>query len=210
MTWLVIGGTSGIGAQVVYQAADRGFAVRAFGRSAAERDFPANVDAYVGDALNNNNIAAALEGIDVVVQALGVRERPAMLWETETLFSSATQLLIPAMQASGARRLITVTGYGAGDSKSTMSKPARLAHNAVLGRVYDDKTRQEAIIEASDLEWTIVRPTLLTSGSLSKRYKVLSNPQSWRLGMISRADVAHFIINCARDVLHVKEAVVLA
>ena len=157
-----------------------------------------------------DDVAAALDGATLVIQALGVKERPGMLWEDERLFSRATATLLPAMQAAGLSRLITITGYGAGDSAKAMSLPVRLGHKAVLGRVYEDKTRQEELITASDLDWTLVRPTLLSDGALSKGYKVLVDADAWHMGVISRADVAHFVVLAARDGSHVGEAVVLA
>ncbi|MGD1887679.1 MAG: NAD(P)-dependent oxidoreductase [Cohaesibacteraceae bacterium] len=210
LSWLVIGGTSGIGREVVRQLSVAGLPVKAFGRSAADAGFDAGVEPCVGEARYADDVCKALDGVSVVVQALGVKERPGMLWERETLFSEATHVLLPAMEAAGIKRLITVTGYGAGDTRASMSAPARLAQKLVLGRIYEDKGRQEELVKASDLDWTLVQPGLLTNGSLSKRYKVLSDPKSWHLGMISRADVADFVVSAGRDETHMRETVVLA
>ncbi|MEM6382633.1 MAG: NAD(P)H-binding protein [Pseudomonadota bacterium] len=211
MRWLVMGGTSGIGRQLVEQLDRKSIAVRAFGRSAGETQFDgSHIQGFKGDARDASDVNAALEDADIVVQALGIRERPAMLWERETLFSDATSVLIPAMQAASVKRLITITGYGSGESKQTMSKLVALGHNAVLGRVYADKSRQEDMIKVSDLDWTLVRPTILNAGALSKRYKVLTEPSSWRLGTISRADVAHFVMEAGENGSFIRQSVVLA
>jgi uncharacterized protein YbjT (DUF2867 family) len=63
----------------------------------------------------------------------------------------------------------------------------------VLKRVYDDKDIEEQIVRTSGLDWTLVRPGLLTSGPLTGRYQVLTDPKSWRTGSISRADVGKFL-----------------
>ena len=42
-----------------------------------------------------------------------------------------------------------------------------------LGRVYADKDLQESIIRRSRLDWTIVRPTILTNGPRTGAYRVL-------------------------------------
>ena len=70
---------------------------------------------------------------------------------------------------------------------------------APLKRVYDDKDVQEWIIRSSGLNWTIVRPGLLTSGPATGRYRVLRVPQEWRFGVISRADVADFLVRQVDD-----------
>ena len=209
--WLVFGATSGIGRKVADAFADLGLRVRAFGRSADQTDFGNPlIEPFKGDALDASSVVRALEGVAGVVQVLGVKERPAMVWEHETLFSKATAILLPAMQEAGVSRLVTVTGYGAGDSAETMSAMVKLGHDALLGRVYEDKTRQEELIQATDLDWTLVRPTALTNGGLSRSYKVLRDRSSWRAGMISRADVAHFIAQIAPTNGYLREAVVLA
>ena len=68
------------------------------------------------------------------------------------------------MKVAGVKRLIAVTGLGAGDSRGH----GGLIYDAVvfpllLKRVYDDKDVQESIVRSSGLDWTIVRPGLLTN-----------------------------------------------
>ena len=69
----------------------------------------------------------------------------------------------------------------------------------LMKRVYDDKDVQEWIIRSSGLDWTIVRPGLLTNSPATGRYRVLTMPQEWRFGVISRADVADFLVRQVDD-----------
>jgi len=103
-----------------------------------------------------------------------------------------------------------VTGFGAGRSKSAMSWVEKTGHRAVLGKPYADKDRQEALIEASDLAWTIVRPVILTKGAKSTTYRVLREPDEWRNGLISRSSVAHYLVDAIERDLDVRSDVVLA
>jgi uncharacterized protein YbjT (DUF2867 family) len=68
-----------------------------------------------------------------------------------------------------------------------------------LGRVYADKDVQERIIRKSRLDWTIVRPTILTNGPRTGAYRVLVDPNDWTSGFISRADVADFLVKQIDD-----------
>lgn len=210
MTLLVIGATSGIGAATVREALDRGIPVRAFARSAGDMTPEPGLEPFPGDALDQDDVARALPGADAVIVALGIKESLAMLWQEVTLFSDATRILLPAMQTAGVRRLLAVTGFGAGRSRQAMSLPERVGHKAILGKPYADKDRQEEMIRASDLDWTIVRPTILTNGRCTGRYRVLADPETWRNGLISRADVAVYLVDAATDALNVREDVVLA
>ncbi len=70
---LVIGASKGIGLETVKAALKAGHRVRAFARSAADIALSdPGLERFTGNALDSADIAAALEGIDVVVQALGV------------------------------------------------------------------------------------------------------------------------------------------
>jgi uncharacterized protein YbjT (DUF2867 family) len=68
-----------------------------------------------------------------------------------------------------------------------------------LKRVYDDKDVQEWIIRSSGLNWTIVRPGLLTNSPATGRCRVLTASKDWRFGVISRADVANFLVRQVDD-----------
>ena len=54
-------------------------------------------------------------------------------------------------------------------------------------------TRTCRIIRRSRLDWTNVRPTILTNGPRTGAYRVLVDPRDWTSGSISRADVADFL-----------------
>lgn len=210
MKLLVIGATKGIGAAVVEDALARGHHVRAFARSADKMAPRDGLEPFAGDATNPADLEPALHDMDAVVLALGIPESVSMLWRKVTLFSQATQELVPLMQRKGPDRLIAVTGIGAGDSVVALSAPEKIGHQFFLSEPYKDKTRQEEIIKASSLRWTIVRPTILTHNKRSGKYRVMEEPGTWRMGMISRADVADYILTALEDDATVGKTPVLA
>lgn len=210
MRILVIGASKGIGRAVTMAALQAGHAVRGFARSAADMAPAPGLEPWPGDATDAGDLARALDGVDAVVLALGIKESLAMLWQEVTLFSDATAKLVPLMEAHGPDRLICITGIGAGDSKQALSGLERIGHRIVFSKPYKDKTRQEEIIRASALRWTLVRPTILTNNRASGRYRVLMAPKDWRMGMISRADVADFVVRALSDDSTIGTAPVLA
>ena len=207
---LIMGATSGIGALAVEEAVGRGLPVRAFARGADKLTSSELVEPVAGDARSADDVAGALKGVRAVIIALGIKERPSMLWEEETLFSETTEVLLAAMKNSDVRRLIVVTGFGAGRSRRAMSRIERMGHRAVLGKVYADKDRQEEMILQSDLDWTIVRPVILTNGPKTGRARVLRDPKTWRNGLVPRRDVAGYLIDAVVSDLDVRADVVLA
>lgn len=206
---LIVGSTSGIGKYCMEQALNRGMQVRAFARSAETLQPHPALDRMAGDALNPADLERALKGVDTVIVTLGIRERLSMVWEHETLFSRSTELLLTAMTQAGVSRLVVVTGYGAGRSRRAMMRLARLGHDMVLGRVYADKTRQEALIESSDLDWTIARPVILTNRPAEGPVRVLEDPASWRNGFVSREGVASYLLDAVERDLNVQMDVVI-
>ena len=198
---LIIGASRGIGLETVKAALRGGHRVRALARSAASMPVEnADLEKLSGNALNSDTIRNALEGVDVVIQTLGVDISLRAIVEPTTLFSRSTRILVDAMKAAGVNRLVAVTGLGAGDSRGH----GGILYDAVVfpllfKRVYDDKDVQEWIIRSSGLDWTIVRPGLLTNKPATGRYRVLTASKDWRFGAISRTDVADFLVRQVDD-----------
>lgn len=205
-----MGATSGIGKCALEEALSRGIPVRAFARSAADLPEREGLERVSGDALDPQAVSDAVIGTQAVIYALGIRERLAMLWEKETLFSESTNILLTAMEAAGIKRLVAVTGFGAGRSADAMSSVERMGHRAILGRPYADKDRQEELIMASALDWTIVRPVILRNSAKTGRINVMRDPKTWRNGLISRADVGAHLIDTVLDGLDIRTDVVIS
>jgi len=195
---LIIGASRGIGLETTRQALEAGHTVRAFARSAGEIMISdPKLEKRRGNALRRSDVVAAVTGMDAVIQVLGV-SLGDLFWPVH-LFSDATRILVGAMQAQGVKRLISVTGFGAGDSRASISCLQLLPFRFFVGRAYDDKDVQERLIKNSALDWTIARPGVLTNGSRTGRYKVLKEPSQWRNGIVARADVADFLVQQIED-----------
>jgi uncharacterized protein YbjT (DUF2867 family) len=202
---LVIGGSRGVGRAVVERALAGGHSVRALSRSALQMTLEhPRLERMPGDARSPDDLRRALTGMQAVVLALGVPPNLDFILRPVDLFSAATRALLPAMRETGVRRLIAVTGFGAGDSRAAIAPLQRLPFQLIFGRAYADKGTQETLIRDSGLDWTLVRPGVLTNGRPTGRYRVLAEPATWRNGIISRADVADFIVSQldSREFIH--------
>lgn len=208
MHLVIIGASKGIGLETARQALAAGHDVRAFARSAASIDLSdPRLEKMPGDALKSQDVEAAVTGMDAVIQTLGVGLSD--LFRPVHLFSDATRILVAAMRTQGVARLISVTGFGAGDSQASIGCLQRVPFRLVLGRAYGDKSAQERLIKESELEWTIARPGVLTSGRRTGRYQILADASQWRNGLIARADVADFLVRQIEDRTYVRQAPVL-
>lgn len=193
---LVLGATGGTGRLIVKQALTRGHDVTALVRSREKSDDLEGVRLIVGDARDETALRNALKGQDIVVSALGT---PASPFREVTLLSTATRTLVSAMKIEQVSRLICITGMGAGDSAGHGGFLFdNLIFPLLLRKVYADKNRQEAIVRDSGLEWILVRPSVLNDKHSRNTIRAFTDLSGFRGGMISREDVANFVLNQLR------------
>lgn len=188
------------------QALARGCEVTAFVRDPARLDLQdARLRLAQGDILDPGTVTAALATRpDAVISALGIFHR-----KPETWLSTGTANIIEAMRGQGVRRLVCVSSLGAGDSRGQGSLLAKWLQWFLLRHVLDDKTRQEDLIRASGLDWTIFRPPQLTLDPQVRSDVVLWSGKAPRQRLawkVSRATVAHCALEAAVTGSHVDEA----
>jgi putative NADH-flavin reductase len=192
MNLLIIGATRGIGYQLLEQALQAGHVVTALVRN--PKKMPKQHERLriiQGDILDLEAVQKAIVGQDAVCITIGI----GVTWKSVTVFSQGTKNVLEAMDKEGVRRLVCVTGIGAGDSKNHGGfLYDRLFKPLLLKTIYEDKDRQETLIKNSEIDWTIIRPGFLTNGPLTKNYRVITDLRGVTAGKISRADVAHFIL----------------
>lgn len=190
---LLIGATGALGRQVLAAARRDGLAVRAFARDPnALAGVEGGEDVTQGDARDRVALERALEGCDRVISALG---NSRITLKPVTLLSDATTALVAAMRAQGVRRLVCVTGMGAGDSRGHGGFfYDRLMLPLVLREIYKDKDRQEAVVRGSGLDWTLVRPAFLTNAPGRGRWREILRFEGERMTKIARADVATYLV----------------
>lgn len=194
MKILVIGATGGTGQAIVREALAKGHTVTALVRAQAKgRPLLPGAALIEGDARDEAALFRALEGCDAVISALGSRK--ISLVRPVTLMSDGTRALIAAMARRNVRRLVCITGMGAGDSAGHGGFVYdRLIKPVVLRTMYRDKDRQEAIVRASGLDWIIVRPAVLTDKPATGAVRALVDLRGFHGGAISRTDVAAFVV----------------
>jgi uncharacterized protein YbjT (DUF2867 family) len=202
---LIVGATGGTGRQLVAQALERGFAVTALVRDPARLriDHP-QLTVVRGDVLDEGSVDAAMRGQEAVLSALGHKR----YFSPARILSEGTRNILRAMETHGVQRLVCETSLGIGDSAGRMGLYYTLFVIPVILPLYFwDKTRQERLIAASNVEWVIVRPGVLTNGDKRgpSRHGRQVGHFLWTV-RVSRADVADFMLNQLADDTYVRTA----
>lgn len=194
MRILVIGATGGTGQAIVREALAKGHAVTALVRSDAKAGpLLPGAKLVEGDARDGAALTRALDGCQAVISALGTRK--IRLVGKVTLMSEGTRVLVAAMRQRGVRRLVCITGLGAGDSAGHGGFVYdRFIKPVLLRTIYQDKDRQEAIVQASGLDWVIVRPSVLTDKPATGEVRAMVDLTGFHGGAIARSDVAAFVV----------------
>jgi putative NADH-flavin reductase len=203
----IIGASRGIGRQLVEQALARGHRVTAMARRPQVLELKHEALTMIpGDIREAEAAARAVAGQEAVCLTLGV----GVTWRPVTVFSEGTAQVLAAMAREGVRRLVAITGIGAGESRGHGGLLYdRLVLPFLLRTIYADKDRQETLIRASRVDWTIVRPGFLTNGPLKGKYRALTDLRGVTAGRISRADVAHFLLEELATGRFVRQAVLV-
>lgn len=135
-----------------------------------------------------------------------------LLFRRSTVLSDGTRNIVGAMEKLGVRRFICESSLGVGDSRWRLGLPHNLvAIPLFLRNVFADKEAQERIIRESNLDWVIVRPTVLTNGPRRSVYQTGSGIGHWLVPTrISRADVAEFMLKQLTDDSYLRQTPGLA
>jgi len=205
MKVLVIGAAGKTGKDVVEQAAAAGHDVTAFVRKADEYKGP-NVRVIEGDATNTSDMDAAVRGQDAVLDTIGGKTP----YKATTLESSAASAVIASMQQNGVRRLVVTSMLGVGDSEANETFYERLLMSTFLRGADKDKSAMESAVEASDLDWVILRPAILSDDPATGNVRVFSAETDEKAHKITRADVAAFMLAQLSSDQYLHQAVTIA
>jgi putative NADH-flavin reductase len=203
MKVLVIGAAGKSGEALVNEALAAGHEVTAFVRGTSHYK-KENVRVVAGNVLDATAVDVAVAGQDAVIDALGGKTP----WKVTTMETSAAHNIVDAMQRNGVRRLLKISVVGAGESV----KNAGFFNEHVLMRTFlrgllVDKAGMEAEIQSSNLNWTLVRPPMLTDREKTGIARVLTAEGGEKAHKIGRADLAAFMVQQLESGRYLRQAV---
>ncbi|MEU1545582.1 NAD(P)H-binding protein [Nocardia sp. NPDC005745] len=159
------------------------------------------------DVLDPAAVDAVVAGRDAVLSTLGV---PAGK-EPITTYSRGVANIVAAMDRHRVRRLAVVSSSGVephsySDGGFLFNRILLPYVTRVLGKtLYDDMRRMEALVRASDLDWTIVRPSGLYHLPSVTDYTIVDGHADSRF--TARVDLAASMLALLDDDHHLRATV---
>lgn len=199
MRLTVFGANGPTGRLVVQQALILGHTVRAVTRQPdAFPAFGPGLEVVEADVFDAAAVDRAVAGSDAVISSLGV---PYSRRRIE-VYSKGTSHVALAMQRQGVRRLLCVSSTSTflvnDPQESWISHLGTSLVTRTIGRTtYEDMRLMETLIRISDLDWTIVRPAGLFTGSAVTAYQTAENFLGGRF--TARADLAASLLDQVQD-----------
>lgn len=193
----LFGGSGRTGAEFIPRALAAGHTLHILARTPVKvTQSGPGLTVTAGDVLNRDDVARVVEGGDVVVSLLG--QTSGGRKDVQTV---GTGHIVTAMQDSGVRRIVSMSGGGLPyekDEPKFVDKIFRGIMGVFFKPVIKDATDHAAVLRRSDLDWTIVRAPRLVEEADRDDYKV-GYVGTTGGSKISRGDVADFILKVIEE-----------
>jgi putative NADH-flavin reductase len=207
---IVFGASGPTGREFVKQAIEEGHKLTLIVRDPTSFNLNhPKIKVIKGDVLESPSFENEIMGKDAVISCLGSggKTKPTII------YSKGIENIISAMEAYRVKRLICISAMGLtiNDKMSLLGKIlTKFVAQKIYKEPYIDMRLMENILEKTNLDWTIVRPPMLTNKSKKGIYKVGINEHISRPLRISRADLANYMLNSIDDAKTFKAKVEVA
>lgn len=173
--------------------------VRSPGKLSIESD---RLEVVVGDALNEDDVAKAVKGTQVVISLIGPTKGG-----TRGVASHSTEHILSAMKAHDVSRIVVASVGGIptpDDQRGFIARAAGGLIKLLLGDMFADRERQLELLRESGLAWVALRFPRLTDEPATGEY-TLSYDIKPRY-KITRADVARAMLDQVTDDTYIGHA----
>ena len=198
----VIGGTGKEGKYLISQLINQGYQIKALTRNPDKLSLTSSlVEKITGDARNYESIYTLIQGCDAVISTIGPSRK-----EPDTC-SIVTGNVIQAMQTLNIKRYIELAGLAIdapSDKKGFMTNLLANIMKLFFPRIIADRQKGYRLLSESDLEWTLVRSSMieLTDAKRLVKTSLIDSPGR----KVSSTDLALFLIDQLSDDRFIKKS----
>jgi putative NADH-flavin reductase len=201
----IFGATGETGKQIVEQALAEGYEIVAYIRNPSKLNINhEHLKVIQGQLTDEPLIESAVSGAGAVISTLGPRGG-----SKNKPLTTGMQNIIAAMKKQGVRRLIITSTLSAKDPNDKRDFKTKTLVNVVkltMRDAYEDIVSAAETVRNSDLDWTIVRLTMLNNRSKTGKVKVGYVGKGEIGPSISRADLADFMLKQVENTKYLRQA----
>jgi putative NADH-flavin reductase len=216
MKILILGATGRTGRQLLSQALKAGYEVNVLVRNRAAVVIKSDkLIVFETQTFDELALEQAIMGCDAILSALNIARTSDFPWaslRTPSTFLSDTLINVYTVaEKLGVKRIVLTTAWGVSETKADIPGWFRwLIDNSNIGVAYRDHERQETFLKTTRLDWTAVRPVGLTNSTTDKPVLVTTNNQPKPTLMISRYNVAKFMLNILAKAMYQQQAITIS
>ena len=173
------------------------------------------VQVYEGTPLNQFTLADAMKGCDAILSTLNISRVSDFPWSklrtSKDFLSVSMKHIVDVAAENDIKRIVITTAWGVAETRKDIPFWFRwLIDNSNIRYPYRGHEEQEALLKASNLDWTIVRPVGLTDSGKIREVKVTLAPKPRPSLTISRRNVALFMLDVLEKDLYIRECPVIS
>mgnify|MGYP001212799445 FL=1 len=204
MEVLLIGANKGLGYQVLKELLSKKITVNCLIRRKGLINFESKyLNIFYGDATNLSDLKRSIGNSECIISTINVQRKNIFPWSrltnSKTTISDFAKNSIIASEDK-INRIITISAWGVGESMEKIPKLFKfLIKFSNLKYPYIDHDIHEKVIENSNLNWTIIRPTALTNETKYHDIEEFKGKRKINKITIGRKSLAKYVVKIIDD-----------
>jgi len=204
MEVLLIGANKGLGYQVLKELLSKKITVNCLIRRKGLINFESKyLNLFYGDATNLSDLKKSIGNSECIISTINVQRKNIFPWSrltnSKTTISDFAKNSIIASEDK-INRIITISAWGVGESMEKIPKLFKfLIKFSNLKYPYIDHDIHEKVIENSNLNWTIIRPTALTNETKYHDIEEFKGKRKINKITIGRKSLAKYVVKIIGD-----------
>ena len=204
MEVLLIGANKGLGYQVLKELLSKKITVNCLIRRKGLINFESKyLNIFYGDATNLSDLKNSIGNSECIISTINVQRKNIFPWSrltnSKTTISDFAKNSIIASEDK-INRIITISAWGVGESMEKIPKLFKfLIKFSNLKYPYIDHDIHEKVIENSNLNWTIIRPTALTNETKYHDIEEFKGKRKINKITIGRKSLAKYVVKIIDD-----------
>ena len=215
MEVLLIGANKGLGYQVLKELLSKKITVNCLIRRKGLINFESKyLNIFYGDATNLSDLKNSIGNSECIISTINVQRKNIFPWSrltnSKTTISDFAKNSIIASEDK-INRIITISAWGVGESMEKIPKLFKfLIKFSNLKYPYIDHDIHEKVIENSNLNWTIIRPTALTNETKYHDIEEFKGKRKINKITIGRKSLAKYIVKIIDDKYFYKKKITVS